>query len=183
MGDWLRGKLVLVLLGGAMLSKSLIHFSVDGWGCVPSCCLTWGQSMGEVMKIMKTSFKKAPCTHCFTQCPWPWSGPPPNPRLCWTLLDTHGQVWVSLLWAHYSFLLGPDAHKVLFVPFKSLFPRPVWVLESKQKQHRVVDVTDDWSQVWYCKEQYCMEPGILGPWIKANWKWPNRRRQGWTVTF
>ena len=26
----------LVLMGGAMLSKSSIQFSVDGWGCVPS---------------------------------------------------------------------------------------------------------------------------------------------------
>ena len=25
-----------VLMGGAMLSKSLIQISVDGWGCVPS---------------------------------------------------------------------------------------------------------------------------------------------------
>ena len=29
-------KLHLVLMGGAMLSKSLIQFSIDGWGCVPS---------------------------------------------------------------------------------------------------------------------------------------------------
>ena len=35
-------------------------------------------------------------------------------------LDTHGLVWVSLLWGHFSFLLGPGAHKVLFVPSKSL---------------------------------------------------------------
>ena len=34
--DRLRGKLGLVLMGGAMLSKSLIQFSVDGWGYVPS---------------------------------------------------------------------------------------------------------------------------------------------------
>ena len=34
--DSLKGKLDLVLMGGAMLSKSLIQFSVDGWGCVPS---------------------------------------------------------------------------------------------------------------------------------------------------
>ena len=34
--DGLRGKLGLVLMGGAMLSKSLIQFSVDGQGCVPS---------------------------------------------------------------------------------------------------------------------------------------------------
>ena len=34
--DWLCGNLGLALMGGAMLSKSLIQFSVDGWGCVPS---------------------------------------------------------------------------------------------------------------------------------------------------
>ena len=33
------------------------------------------------------------------------------------------QVWVSFLWGHCSFLLGPDAQKVLFVPSKSLFPQ------------------------------------------------------------
>ena len=47
-----------------------------------------------------------------------------DPRLRWRLLDTHGQVWVSLLWGHCSFLLGPGVHKVLFVPSKSLFPQP-----------------------------------------------------------
>ena len=46
-----------------------------------------------------------------------------DPRLCWRLLDTHGQVWVSHLWSHCSFFLGPGAHKVLFVPSKSLFPQ------------------------------------------------------------
>ena len=46
-----------------------------------------------------------------------------DPCLCWRLLDTHRQVWVSLLWGHCSFLLGPSAHKVLFVPSKSLFPQ------------------------------------------------------------
>ena len=30
------GNLGLILMGGAMLSKSLIQFSIDGWGCVPS---------------------------------------------------------------------------------------------------------------------------------------------------
>ena len=36
-------------------------------------------------------------------------------------LDTPRQVWVSLLWGHCSFLLGPGVHKVPFVPAKSLF--------------------------------------------------------------
>ena len=43
-----------------------------------------------------------------------------DPRLCQRLLDTHRDVWVSLLWGHCSFLLGPGAHKVLFVPSKSV---------------------------------------------------------------
>ena len=47
-----------------------------------------------------------------------------DPHFCQRLLDTHGQVWVSLLWSHCSFLLGPGVHKVLFVPSQSLFPQP-----------------------------------------------------------
>ena len=43
--DWLRWKLGLILLDRAMLSKSFIQFSVDGWGCVPSLLFTWGQTM------------------------------------------------------------------------------------------------------------------------------------------
>ena len=46
-----------------------------------------------------------------------------DPCLCQRLLDLYGQVWVSLLWGHCSFLLGPGVHKVLFVPSKSLFPQ------------------------------------------------------------
>ena len=34
--DWLWQNLGLVLMGGAMLSKFLIQFPVDGRGCVPS---------------------------------------------------------------------------------------------------------------------------------------------------
>ena len=46
-----------------------------------------------------------------------------DPRLHRRLLDTHRHVRVSLLWGHCSFLLGPGAHKVLFVLSKSLFPQ------------------------------------------------------------
>ena len=46
-----------------------------------------------------------------------------NPRLCQRLLNTHGQVWVSLLWGPCSFLLRPGALKVLFVPSKTVFPQ------------------------------------------------------------
>ena len=40
--DWLWGKFGLALMGGSMLSKLLIQFSVDGRGCVPS--LLFGRS-------------------------------------------------------------------------------------------------------------------------------------------
>ena len=48
--------------------------------------------------------------------------PTVDPHLRSTLLDAHKQVWLSFLWGHCSFLLGPGAHKVLFVPSKNLFP-------------------------------------------------------------
>ena len=46
-----------------------------------------------------------------------------DPHLCQRLLDTHRQVWVSLFGGRCSFVLGPDVHKVLCVPSKSLFPQ------------------------------------------------------------
>ena len=33
------------------------------------------------------------------------------------------------------------------------------------------------------KSSIAQEPGMLGPWIKANWKWSNSRWQEWTLTF
>ena len=43
-----------------------------------------------------------------------------NPGLCGKPLNTHRQAWLSLLWGHCSFSLGPGTHKVLLVPSKSL---------------------------------------------------------------
>ena len=57
------------------------------------------------------------------QCPNPAAGHM-DPRLHQRLLDTHRQVWASLMCDYCSFLLGPGAHKVLFVPSKCLFLQP-----------------------------------------------------------
>ena len=56
--DWLRGKLGHVLMGGAILSKSLIPFSVDG---LCSLLVVWPQAktVVEVMKVMVTFYKKS----------------------------------------------------------------------------------------------------------------------------
>ena len=45
----MRVKLGLVLMDGDIFSKYVIQFSVDGWSCVPSPLLTWGQTIVEVM--------------------------------------------------------------------------------------------------------------------------------------
>ena len=45
-----------------------------------------------------------------------------DPCLHQRLLDTPRQVWVSLLRGHCSFILGPGAHKFLFVPARVYFP-------------------------------------------------------------
>ena len=58
-----------------------------------------------------------------------------GPHLHWRLLDTHRQVWASLLWGHCSFLLSSAAHRVLFVPSKNLPP-----------QSRVSSVKEDPAQ-------------------------------------
>ena len=69
--------------------------------------------MVEGMKVMATIFKRS---HALLHLvPPPLQQATTSPRLHWRLLDTHGQVWVSLLWGHCSFLLGPGVHKVLFV--------------------------------------------------------------------
>ena len=76
----------------------------------------------EVMKIMATSSKR-PMRVLLHSVPPALKLATTDPHLCWTLLDTPRQVWVSLLWGHRCFLLGPGARKVLFVPSKSPFPQ------------------------------------------------------------
>ena len=79
-------------------------------------------TMAEVMKIMVTS-SNGPMQALLHSVLPTMQQAITNLRLYWRLLDTHRQVWVSLLWGHSSFLLGPVAHNVLFVPSNSLFPQ------------------------------------------------------------
>ena len=83
-----------------MLSKSLIQFSVDGQGCVPSLLLDLRPNYGggnedngallQKVHSVPQALQQAPADLC----------------LCQRLLDTPGHVWVSFLWGHCSFLLG-----------------------------------------------------------------------------
>ena len=67
--------------------------------------------------------QKIPRMYCYTQCTLQQATTDPHclviPGLSWASLD-------QSLWGHCSFLLGPVARKILFVPSKSLFPSPVY---------------------------------------------------------
>ena len=103
-----------------MLNKSLIQFSVDGQGCVPSPLLDLRPDYGGGNADIGDPLQKVPCMHCCIQCPQPCSRPPPTHASA----GTPGHSWASL----GQFLVGslplsssPGVHRVLFVPSKSLF--------------------------------------------------------------
>ena len=81
--------------------------------------------MVEVMKIMAASFRR-PHAGTVRSVPPALQQDIVDPGLRRRLLDTRAQVWLSLLRGLCSFLLGPGAHKVLFVSSKSLLT-PSWV--------------------------------------------------------
>ena len=93
-------------MGGALLSKFLIQFSVGGWSCIPSLLFTWGQTMVEVMKIMATSFKSSHACTTTLSTPNPASGrhqPTPPPK-------TPGHFWANLRQSLVgSLLLSPGS--------------------------------------------------------------------------
>ena len=102
-----RGKLGLVLMGRAMLSKSLIQFSVDGRGCVPSLLFGQRPKYGGSNEDSGGLLQKVLCVQCHTQCLRPCSRPP----------QTHASTGDS------GTLMGKSGP--LFCGVTSLFP---WVL-------------------------------------------------------
>ena len=64
--------------------------------------------MVEVMKIMAPP-STGPMHALLHSVPLTLQQATADPHLHQRLLDTHRQVWVSLLWGHCSFLLGPGA--------------------------------------------------------------------------
>ena len=108
-------------MGRAMLSKSLIQFSVDGWGCVPSLFFDLRPNYGGGNEDNGELLQKVPCTHSHTQFPRPCSRLLPidtSARDSWALPGKSGSVSCGVT---APFFLGPGAHKVLFVSSKNLF--------------------------------------------------------------
>ena len=104
---WTERKLGLVLIGGAMLSKSLIQFAVAGWDCVPSLLFDLRPNYGWGNEDNGTFFKRSRACTTAHSAPNPAAGHLlTHPSTVDSWMDTHGQVWVNLLWCHWFFLLG-----------------------------------------------------------------------------
>ena len=121
MREGLWGKLGLVLMGGAILSKPLIQFSVNQRGCVPSLSFDLRPNYGGGTEDNGEVLEKVPCMHCSLQSAQSCSRPPPTMPLPETPGHTQASLSQSLVG---SLLLSPgsSAHKALFVPSQSLFP-------------------------------------------------------------
>ena len=121
--DWLRGKLDLVLMGRAMLSKSLIQFSVDGFGCVPSLLFDLRPNCGGGNEANGTSCK-GPMHVLLCGVTLTLQQAIADPRLCQVCTpgNSRASLGQSLLG---SLPLSPLSWwtQVLFVPFNNLFPQ------------------------------------------------------------
>ena len=106
-----------------MLSKSLLQFSVDEQGCVPSLLFPMTKlCIVGVMMVMATSFKRA-----YTKTVV-FSAPDPTAGLCRLTLppETPGHSQASVTQSLVGLLLlslWSFCAQVLFVPSKSLFPQ------------------------------------------------------------
>ena len=121
MGETTCGGKGLVLMGGAMSSKSLIHFLVDGWGCVPFLLFDLRPNYGGGHEVMETSFRRSHTHTAMLSVATAAGHCGPT-----ALLEIPRHLRASLgqsLWGHCSFLLAPGVHSILFVPSKSLFPQ------------------------------------------------------------
>ena len=82
----------LVLMGGAMLSKFLIQFSVHGWGCVPSFLFNLGPNYGGGNEDNGNLLQKSQACTATLSAPKPAAGyRQPTP-----LLETLGHSQASL---------------------------------------------------------------------------------------
>ena len=105
-------------MGWATLSKSLIQFSVDGRGCVPSLLFDLRPNYGGGNED-NGDLQKVPYMLCYISAPNPAAGHHRPTRDSWTLTGKSDHSLVGSL----LFSPGSWCTQVLFVPSKSLFPQ------------------------------------------------------------
>ena len=127
--------------------KSLIQLSVNGQGCVPSLLFDLRPNYGGGNENNGDLLQKAPCTHCYTQCPRPFSRSPPTHAsvgdsgtlmaksgsvssrvtapFSWVLVHTSFCLWPPVLckfWRLYGGLMATSSKRVCAIP-RSAAPR------------------------------------------------------------
>ena len=112
-----EGKLDLVLMGRAMLSKSLIFC---WWVGLWSLSVVWSEA--KLWWRLWRPPSKGPMDTLLHSVPLTLKQATPDPRLHWRLLDIYWQVWVNLLWGHCSFLLDPGAQGFVCALQESVSP-------------------------------------------------------------
>ena len=111
--------------GLAMLSKSLIQFSVNGRGCVPSLLFDLRPNQGGGNEDNGDLLQKVLFMHCCTQCPRPCSRPPPthtSAKDSWTLTGNSGSVSCGAT-VPFSWVLA--CTRFCLCPPRVCFPSPV----------------------------------------------------------
>ena len=98
-------------MGRAVLSKSFIQFSVNGWSCVPFLLFHLRPNYCGGNDDNSKLLQKVPCMHCCTQCPIPCSRPLPTHASVgdsWTLMGNPGSVscGVTALFSYGLVCLG-----------------------------------------------------------------------------
>ena len=119
------GKLGLILMGRVMLSKSLIQFSVDGWGCVPSLFFDPRPNYGGGNEDNDDLLQKISCMQCHTQCPWLCRRPLPTHASAgdsWKFTGKSGSVSCGIT-APFSWVLVHT--RFCLCPPRVCFPSPV----------------------------------------------------------
>ena len=120
-----RVKLDLGLMEGAMLSKSLVQFSVDGWGRVPSLFFDLWPNSGGDKEDTGDLLQQVLCMHCSTQCPQTCSRPlltHASAEDSWTLMSKSGSVSCGVT-ASFSWVLL--CTRLCLCPLRNCFCSPV----------------------------------------------------------
>ena len=127
------GKLGLTVVGEAMLSKSLIQFSADGWGCVPSLYLglrpNYVRGNGDLLQKDLCQDAVAPMTVVISARDYAVGRCQPTP-----VLEAPGHSTANLAQSLVgSLLLSPASWCIqgFVVPSKSLFPQSCGSSEIK----------------------------------------------------
>ena len=162
--DW-----VLFWWAGPYSSKSLIQFSVERRGCVPS--LLFDLRPDWIMKIMATSFKRS-------QCPQPWSRTIKKAE--------HGRIDAFELWCWRRLLRVPwIARRSNQSILKEISPE--YSLEGLKLKLQYFGYLTHLKRPWYWERLKAGGEGVDRGWdgwltssTRWTWVWVNSRSWWWT---